>query len=308
MKPAARHEPLLVGIDEAGRSDEAMRAALDLSRRLGAELFAVHALPAHHEAHGLEEATALAGPHADAAAERSVRDHLDTRLREIVSDAGRSELDVSSLLRVMRGPAARVLLEAAREHGASTIFLGPHERRGLLDFGSTARAVLAKSSADVWVQPGRHAPIARVLVPIDLSKDSLHALRIACSYAACYEASITVLHCFVPLEVGYAPSASYPVPGPTYVLEEVRASARREFDRVIATFDWQGVAHDARFLEGRPASSVLEMQDSCDLIALGSHGRTGLSAVLLGNVAYSVLRESRKPVLAIRLPGRQFLL
>ena len=58
----------------------------------------------------------------------------------------------------------------------------------------------------------------------------------------------------------------------------------------------------SRFAEGRSVPTILESQDSIDLIVMGSHGRTGLNAAVLGNTAYSVLRKAEVPVLAIRRP------
>ena len=63
-------------------------------------------------------------------------------------------------------------------------------------------------------------------------------------------------------------------------------------------FDWRGVPWDARFHDGAPADVVLELQEQFDLIALSTHGHTGLAAALLGSVAYDILRRVRVPALA----------
>jgi nucleotide-binding universal stress UspA family protein len=311
MNPGLTHEPLVVGIDEGGRSDEALRAAFDLSSRLDVDVHAVHALPLPFEALvSQEDALLSSAAHEEAMAEHAeqVREHLLGRLREIATSMRWKRGELDERLRLEPGPPAKVLIDAARELHASTIFLGPHRRHGMLDFGSTARAVLARADGSVWMQPVPHQPIRRVLVPVDLSPDSMNALRVTCSFARVYDARVTVLHCFVTPELGYDPGAAYPVPGPTYVLDEARAGAHEKFDETMQAFDWGGLEHDWRFLEGRPASSVLDLQDEHDLIALGSHGRTGLASALLGNVAYAILKDARKPVLAIRHPERQFLL
>jgi nucleotide-binding universal stress UspA family protein len=54
--------------------------------------------------------------------------------------------------------------------------------------------------------------------------------------------------------------------------------------------------------------TTLELENAFDLIAMGSHGRTGLSAALLGNVAYAIVKDASKPVLVVRHPDRKFLL
>ncbi|MDP6520979.1 MAG: universal stress protein, partial [Planctomycetota bacterium] len=58
---------------------------------------------------------------------------------------------------------------------------------------------------------------------------------------------------------------------------------------------------DNLFLEGAdPADQILALEDQADLIVMSTHGRTGLSAAVLGNVTYSVLKSAEVPVLAIR--------
>jgi len=51
-----------------------------------------------------------------------------------------------------------------------------------------------------------------------------------------------------------------------------------------------------------PAKSILDIiqQHNCDLVVMGSHGRKGLSRILMGSVAESVMREATCPVLVIK--------
>ena len=57
-------------------------------------------------------------------------------------------------------------------------------------------------------------------------------------------------------------------------------------------------------LEGNAAREIRSVaeQEHCSLIVLGTHGRTGLSRVLLGSVAEDVVRHSRVPVLTLKTP------
>jgi len=71
-------------------------------------------------------------------------------------------------------------------------------------------------------------------------------------------------------------------------------------------FDWGGVDHGTSFVEGVPAEVILARADWADMIAMGTHGRTGFAAALLGSVAYSVVRHATKPVLVVRDPSRVF--
>lgn len=56
---------------------------------------------------------------------------------------------------------------------------------------------------------------------------------------------------------------------------------------------------------GHPASSIVEAAEAreVDLIVMSTHGRSGLGRLILGSVAESVLRGTRKPILLVRAAG-----
>jgi nucleotide-binding universal stress UspA family protein len=212
-----------------------------------------------------------------------------------------------ALLDVVLGHPGRMLVDRAESLSADLVVLGPHEKRGLFDFGSTARLVLSKAPCNVWMQAGEYRPVKNILVPLDLSEDSLRALRMACSLAQRLDAKITTLHCYQPPDFAYGASG-YPVVEPSYVVEGARDAAEKGYREDMAKFDWAGVEHEERFFQGRPVEVILEHHTGCDLIAMGSHGRSGVSAAVLGNVAYGVMKKADVPVLAIRHPERRWLL
>jgi nucleotide-binding universal stress UspA family protein len=159
----------------------------------------------------------------------------------------------------------------------------------------------------VWVQPGRPRVVRRILAPVDLSKDSLAALATARDLALAFGAKLTVLQAFEMPVLGASFGAETGV-GPTYVLDHLVRAERSQFEGEMAAFDWRGVDHETRFEQGSPAQAVLACEGEHDLVVMGTHGRTGLSSALLGSVAHDVLRSSRIPVLALRYPGKTFLI
>ena len=54
------------------------------------------------------------------------------------------------------------------------------------------------------------------------------------------------------------------------------------------------------------ADRVHALEQDCDLVVMGTHGLTGLSAALIGSVTYSVLKHTNRPVLVVREPQREF--
>ncbi len=289
---------LLCGVDLEGRAAPAVLAASWLAERLDAELELVHAFPPRPILWGKEERMPewTAGPEA---AGRALRE----KLREIVAQAP-AELALRTRAEELRfhvspGHSAHVILERARLSRADWIVLGPHHKRGLLDLSNTARGVLAYASGGVWVQPRAPAIVRRILVPLDLSPASLHALEVARELARRLSARVTAIQAFVAPEFG-ASSVPKDVSGVNYVVEHLQVSERDAFEAAMRSFDWRGVDHELRFERGDPAPTVLAHQDDHDLVVMGTHGRTGLAAALLGSVANTVLREARIPVLALR--------
>ena len=65
-----------------------------------------------------------------------------------------------------------------------------------------------------------------------------------------------------------------------------------------------GIRVETILVEGNASQQILRIAEEhhCDLIILGTHGRTGLSRVLLGSVAEDVIRHSRFPVLTLKTP------
>ena len=297
---------ILCALDLEGRAAPAVNAAIWLSERLGAPLEIVHAFPPRPILWGQEEHMPewVAGREATG---RALRDTLraivataPTELR-LGADAGQLRFHITS------GHPVQVILEQARASRADLIVLGPHKKRGWLDIGSTARGVLGHASRGVWVQPETPRPVRRILAPIDLSPDSLHALEVARDLAQAFEARVTVMLAFVPVVLGAYTPADVAV-GPDYVNERLRHDEAAHFEATVGAFDWRGVAHELRFEEGDPTARVLALQDAHDLVVMGTHGRSGLSAALLGSVAHGVARSASIPVLALRNPRPAYAL
>jgi nucleotide-binding universal stress UspA family protein len=69
--------------------------------------------------------------------------------------------------------------------------------------------------------------------------------------------------------------------------------------------DNTGIDIHIRLEDGDPCEVILRTaeEDHCDLIVLGTHGRTGLSRAILGSIAEQVLRRASCPVLTMRTPS-----
>lgn len=296
---------ILCALDAEGRAEHAVAAAVWLSEKLGAELELVHAFPTRPILWGKEEEMPewVAGTEATG---RALREGLRTMLARAPRELALRTSADALRLHIKSGQPVQVILERARDAKADLVVLGPHAKRGLFDFGSTARGVLAHAGA-VWMQPEALRPVRRILAAVDFSSDSLRALALARDLAVAFGARVSVLQAFdAPVFDAGTPPAPPVEPG--YVIEELRKAERSQFDAQLAAFDWRGVTYASRFEDGEPVERILALQAEHDLVVMGTHGRTGLSAALLGSVAHSVLRGAHVPVLALRAQRESYLL
>ncbi|WP_435175940.1 universal stress protein [Halorussus sp. AFM4] len=139
----------------------------------------------------------------------------------------------------------------------------------------------------------------KVLVPIDGSTQSDDALEHALEEFG--DDDITVFHVIDPVDAGY--SSPVAIPGGS---EEWYESAKEEgealFEEAQDVADEYGVTLDSATELGRPARTIVEFADDegFDHIVMGSHGREGVSRILLGSVAETVVRRATMPVTVVR--------
>jgi nucleotide-binding universal stress UspA family protein len=140
-------------------------------------------------------------------------------------------------------------------------------------------------------------PIRTILHPTDFSKSAQYAFRLACSLARDHGARLIVLHVAGP---EYADLYSgVPV---VQQLEEHARELEEKLHRLKPRHFKLPVEH--RLEKGIPADQILRVaqETNCDLIVMGTHGRTGLGRLLMGSVAEEVLRKSPCPVLTVKTP------
>ncbi|MFB6107519.1 MAG: universal stress protein [Haloplanus sp.] len=138
-----------------------------------------------------------------------------------------------------------------------------------------------------------------VLVPFDGSDLSVRALDHALSSFP--DAAVTVLYVVDPIDLVYEAEA-----GGTGVAEEWFAAAREGADDVLdraqARADEDDVTLSREVIVGAAGREIVRYTEDHDVdhVVLGSHGREGLSRVLLGSVAEYVVRRAAAPVTVVR--------
>lgn len=143
----------------------------------------------------------------------------------------------------------------------------------------------------------------RILVPTDFSASSERALRLAVGLARRDHGAIVLLH-VAPFPVAFSGDFYGPLPvidlQPT--LDQIGKESRHLLERLAAQEVPQDVGWTPKVILGSPADEIgSEIEHGgYGLVVMGTHGRRGVSHVLLGSVAERVLRHSAVPVLVTR--------
>lgn len=139
----------------------------------------------------------------------------------------------------------------------------------------------------------------RILVPVDGSPQSEDALAFALSEFP--DAEITVLHVIDPIDGGYSIRSGIPTSSQEW-FEQAKADANELFEEAKELASEHGTTVESDYEVGRPANTIVEYAETndCDHVVVGSHGRTGVSRILLGSVAETVVRRASIPVTVVR--------
>jgi universal stress protein A len=152
-------------------------------------------------------------------------------------------------------------------------------------------------------QTGVNVNIKKILFPADFSESNASALAYATSLASTFGAELHIVHVdesenlmLVAEPEGYAYAAA--------AVAENRKELKAQLEKIKPTAN---VSYRHHFLQGVASVEIraLAEREEIDLIVMSSHGRTGLSRLLMGSVAENVLRHAKCPVLILKLPAME---
>lgn len=144
--------------------------------------------------------------------------------------------------------------------------------------------------------------IRRILCPVDFSDNSMVAVNWARDLASRFEAELHFLHVLISLEP-LIPEAGTMVASSSEFGREMKLDAERRLDELVSNPNEIGALG-----RGTPFVEIVRYarENAVDLIVAATHGRSGLSHLLLGSVAEKVIRKAPCPVLTVRPEGMRF--
>jgi nucleotide-binding universal stress UspA family protein len=138
--------------------------------------------------------------------------------------------------------------------------------------------------------------ITTILHPTDFSDPAESSFQLACALASDMKARLIAFHVVQPAV--YVHNLDFTSP-------DHELKAWEQLRRLQQTAqEGYGLDIDIDLTEGEPAAEILKVARDrhCDLIVMGTHGRTGLRHLLMGSVAEKVVRKACCPVLTARSP------
>jgi nucleotide-binding universal stress UspA family protein len=141
----------------------------------------------------------------------------------------------------------------------------------------------------------------KILVPTDGSQQAEHAARTAADLARSQGAQVVGVYVIDPFPyIGVGDASAV---GLQAYLTESRAAATQALGALEPICQAAGVSFSGDTIERNVVyEGILETAkaEGCDLIVMGSHGRKGLQALILGSVAQKVLTHAQVPVLIVK--------
>jgi nucleotide-binding universal stress UspA family protein len=296
---------ILVPLDGSPLSEQALPWAITLGQGLAAELVLFGAVSIPPDT---QEILDNAGMKTDALAEQleaEANDHLG-KVVERLREAGLNARHV-----VQRGPAAEAIVGFAEKEDIQHIVMATHGYTGISRWthGSVAERVLQSASVPVLLVRAKAGALRdlrqpmscqRILVPLDGSARAEQVLPAVIPIASALGSEMILFQVPIVHVSGWSTGEWFmPLDG---VLATADQSAQAYLSYVANRHKKQGVKVSTATRMGPVAESIVEHAEAnrVDLIAMCTHGRTGLGRWVLGSVADRVLRAGSIPIFLVR--------
>jgi nucleotide-binding universal stress UspA family protein len=218
---------------------------------------------------------------------------------------------------VVNGSPADEIVKYAEKNGIGLIIMGTHGRSGLTRWavGSVANKVVRGTEVPVLLTRSKPAGSAKevqvlksVLVPLDGSEVGENALPYIVELASRVSLQI-ILFQAVPLAFHVYPAGDMvsQVPYSEREMEPIRVQVKTYLDGVVKRLTESGLKVTQHIVVGNPEEAIIKKAEELkvDLVAMSTHGRSGVSRWVFGSVADRVLSAGTTPLFLVRATDKQ---
>jgi len=293
------YKQILVPLDGSTFAEAALPLALSLSKKTRSRIHLVSVV---------EPIPAFAYQEWEAAAREWSEDYLDN-VKERLGDEAGGEITIG----LRTGHVVETILDEASSKHADLVVMATHGRGALSRawLGSVADALMRQAKVPVlFVRPEEQPPeitkpkeLETILVPLDGSELSEHALEHATElgelFGSAYHLTRVVAY---PIDIA-SPYLPYTVQVNQNILTEAKDSAAEYLEERADRMRRRGLRVTTSVaVDAQAGHGILAEADAvgCDLIAMATHGRSGMGRLVLGSAADKVLRGTHVPLLLFR--------
>jgi len=224
--------------------------------------------------------------------------------------------DVKVESAILVGNPAEEIVDYAERENIDVIVMATHGRSGIgrWALGSVADKVLRATERPVVLIRAKGARsdmlkkgvFKRALVPLDGSKESEAVIPYIEELASMLGAEVTLLQVMaVVYHVYISGDAPAQVPYTEEEMKPLKASAESYLEKVGSGLRGKGVTTKCQVRVGAAGHEIIRLADEigADIVAMSTHGRSGVGRLVFGSVAEKVVRTGNTPVLLVRTPG-----
>ena len=236
---------------------------------------------------------------------KTVEDIASDVLTKLVSHANSLGIAAERIIRF--GAAWEELSKESANGQYDLVLIGTRSknRAQSILFGSTAHKLMRFSPCPVWiVKPTELREIREVAIATDLSPASQPAFRLAVTVARAIQATLVVIHVLELSDLRYLSMAGVAEEQLARTEERHRQAADAAIREQLHQTDFRTLPHGVmiEILNGSADVAIPEFvaRNEIDLLVIGTHGRSGISSMLLGNTAERLLPGLHASLLAVK--------
>lgn len=295
---------IVVPIDFSSESFRVLDYAIVVAEQFGAVVHPVH-IRSHHEAMAIERAGNIMGNY----------QHGISYLQDRITDIERKHRVkfAPEQCHIFSGRPFEEICKLAREIDADLIILGSHGYSGLKKvlLGSTAQCVVQHAPCPVLIPRGQRfkgvlglarrmrLTLHNILIPVDFSDCSVAAVNYGVFLAKKFNAAVRLLHS-IDLNTEFV--AQNRVSGAlAVVLKADEIAAENQMKEFRSIHIPVNVSCETEVSIGSPVDHICarSRKRDIDLIAISTHGRSGVQHALIGSIAERVVQHAECPVLVV---------
>jgi nucleotide-binding universal stress UspA family protein len=288
------YKKILVPLDSSELAEIALPYAEGLATRLGSELTLIHICNS-------EKAE-------DYPAHEAYIQKIAETVRQRIESEG-IKVEPAHLV----GHAAEQIVDYADREDTGLIVMATHGHSGIRRWvlGDVASKVVRATNRPVALIRAEGARpdvretgvMRKALVPLDGSKESEAIIPHIEELASMLKSEVVLLHVMAPTYFVYSiPGETVQMPFTPEDMERFKAKADHYLETVVAALKNKGINARAEVAIGAAADEIIRMADEmqADIVAMSTHGRSGISRWAFGSTADKVLHAGNKPVLLVR--------